>query len=188
MRTIALIIGLAFTARAQSVYGALTALPGRTTRAVLGKGAQAYLWRASLCAGAEAVQTPQELLLIADSVLASGVEFLPNDLATAVMVRQAAKDPRSVIGSNGDAVLGLISSATTAAGIVAKSPNATYAGLGMTAIGLVLKMVAQQKPDAAPYLARLLPKTIALPPNGCDSWYLVASPTPNLKPIKISIP
>jgi hypothetical protein len=148
-----------------------------STKSVYGKGQTVGKWTPTVCNdSAVKVDVSRDRLLMAVPEL----HELPSDLAQDVIGRTAAADPRSVIGDTGDAAMGLMAQVTTAAGVIAKSSRATYAGLGIGVLQIGLQLLKKHAPKPQPYYSELLPDSFALGPMQCTSdigkhFFIVAS-------------
>lgn len=117
-----------------------------------------------------------------------GVRDIPNKEAIDLLTRKAAKDPKSIIGSNGDTILSFVSSGTAVGGLVTKSSVVAGVGVGMSLLQFIFRLVKADAPNPAPYMADLLPDSLPLPPLGCDdSHIIVASLSHGVTPEKVTV-
>ncbi len=169
-----------------TAHALFTPISQSTVRGAFGRAKKAsiVLWTCQICnETATPVQLRRERVLMAAPWLLA----LPNDLAEDAIGRQVANDPQSFLGTNGNAVLTLGSTIATAAGVVAKSPAASYIGAGMLVGQFFINLATKRAPNAQPYFSRLLPSIVPLGAGGCDTYFIFASPVHNASPIIVEV-
>jgi hypothetical protein len=138
------------------------------TRKPLG-GKTAGLWTIEACVVEGSVKSIPRTLLLAHST----VPFLPNDLAEDVIGRQVASDPNTLISTQGNAFISMVTALVSGLGIAAKSPNTVYAATAASVAQLLINSATKRAPNAQPYFSRLLPELVPVSSN-CGTWYLFA--------------
>lgn len=156
-----------------------------STRRVLGQGRAVGLWSVSPCndtlSSRLIVPRPRLMAAVPDLV------DLPNDLAEDIVGRQTTAAPASFIGTNGDKILGLISTGLMIAGFATGTKQATYVGAGTAGLQFVFQSIGSRAPTAQPYFSRLLPTLIPLEPGQCGEYFLFASLMHNAQPRVVRI-
>jgi hypothetical protein len=157
----------------------------RNTQAVFGKASALGIWIATVCSATPVMLFREEIMMAAPDL-----HDVPNTLAIDELNRQAARDPRSLIGNNGDAALGLASTAATAIGLAANSSAGPYVGLGLSLFQFIFQHFKRVAPNPQPYLKNLLADRIVIDdPRGCQWGYVVASLMHNARTIgPVAIP
>ncbi len=171
------------TTGAGSISVVLKHVGSMTLKRVLGDGRSADLWTVGVCnETAGKVVAPRVRIMGAFAVT-----DLPNDLAEDVVGRQTSANPKSVIGDNGDTILGLGASGLALGGIASGTAAASYAGVGMAGLQLVFRILAKQAPSATPYFSKLLPDVVGLDPGACGQWYLFSSLMRDTRSMRASV-
>lgn len=154
-----------------------------TTAPALGKGKVGW-WQLDLCNDDLTARRIQRQRITRE---APGVTFLRNPIAQDLSLRAANRDVRSLIGSNGDKLLGLGAGIATAYGVAAKSSRAGWIGVGMDGFRFVFQLVAKDAPNPTSYYAGLLPDEVTIQPGECGSWYLVSGLMKKPEAVKITV-
>ena len=154
-----------------------------TTKDALGK-AKAGLWTVELCSDGIVNRKIARQRITRE---APSIPFLPNALAQDLLLRAAARDGRSFLGANGDALLGLSSGVASAVGVAAKSPAAGYVGIGMVVGQVILRLLSKGAPNPSPYFASLLADEVVLTAGDCREWTLVSGLMRDPEPVKIIV-
>lgn len=160
-------------------------IAGIAVKRVFGRRQDVTFATVALCNDYPAnVTVPRERIMMG----APQVSDLPGHLAEDVVFRGVDADARSVIGANGDSLLGFAATGLSIGGWAAGSRGAGYAGLGITAIQLILQLVRKSAPNARPYASDLLPAAVPLGAGACSTYGLVAAGTVNPTAFSISLP
>lgn len=157
----------------------ITPLHPISTRAALGKGKTAYLWSVDAC---NVNPTHQPITLKQGRIkLETDLPIIPNHLAATVVNFQVNNDPASILGTNGDAAVDMVSTVVTAGGVALKSKSASWVGAGIMVAHFFIKaLIKPRVPAATVPLAELVPDDIAIAADSCaPTYFWVVSPVHN---------
>jgi hypothetical protein len=170
----------------------LTPQPALATKKVLGGAKTIFPWSVDVCVPPGTSQTR----IVSRAQIVTGqtrVKFLRKSLANDVLTRQVNSNPHSIIGTQGDAILGFAGEGLALGGVASTASPVTWAGLGLMAVKFAFGLFAKSAPDASRYIEEQLPDSISLVRSQTDTvcgsgWYLFAGATHDPEIVQYVIP
>ena len=154
-----------------------------TARPAVGSAKQG-LWTASLC-NDDPVQREFQRERVTNE--APAIPFEPHPLAADLYTRAASRDVRSLVGSQGDTLLGMSGGITGAVGWAKGSKVMAGVAVGIDLTRFVFRILAKDAPNPGPYIAMLMPEKVILPAGQCGTWALVSGLFHDPQPLHITI-